>query len=728
MRYSIRSWQVFGWAIGILGFWVFAGRAVGDEAVDPYMTIPAAKPEELTSTNGWPSIESYGKWTRSLGGPTSNRFSTLDQINKGNVSKLQRAWIYDSDAGKGTFWTIECNPIVVDGVMYGPTASDDMVALNAATGTELWRYHPQKDSYDARFVQGTLMANLRDMPARRGLLFWPGDADASARLIFGAGNWVYALDPKSGRPIASFGQAGRTALPMGATVGGAVWKHIYVTAGYQGDAFGYDVISGKMLWRFHTIPDPGEFGSETWENRGDFGANCWGGMALDESRGIAYISTGSPKPNFIGPTHLGDNLFGNCVIALDAATGKRLWHFQEIRHDVWDLDIPAPPNLVTIMHDGRKVDAVAQVTKFGNTLLLDRVTGKPLFPFRFRRAPASRLKGEKMPAYQPDVQMPEPFARQVFTPDDITNRTPAAHAFVVNLLKNANMGWFAPVQLNRPTVFYGPYGGANWPGASFDPRTGRLYVTENEMGVVITAIVDDDPPPLVPMTAGEKIYQQDCASCHRSDRRGGGAESPSLHGLRHRLTDAQIMALWKTGRGLMPPAPPMTEEQRKELLDFLMARDRPPLTPEQKKLPRFTSKGWGWLYDNEGYPGVKPPWGALNCLDLNTGKLLWKVVLGEYDVLTKAGIPKTGTENFGGATVTAGGLVFCAGTLDNKIRAFDANTGEELWSAKLPWRGSGPPSVYAVGDREYVVLAATGGGTLNDPTGDAWVAFALPQR
>jgi quinoprotein glucose dehydrogenase len=692
--------------------------AVGEESAirapgDPeYRVIPAARPETLTPANGLPKESSWREWSRSLGGPTSNRFSSLDQIRKENVAQLQMAWTYHSGDGGAN---IQCNPIIVDGVMYVPTAGRNVAAVNAVTGKEIWRFTPDLPGH-----------RLEDVPARRGLVYWPGDAEGSARVIFAAGNWIYALDPKTGKALPSFGEDGRTNLPMGGTAVGAIWHHIYVVPGFAGDVFGYDILSGKMLWRFVTIAQPGQFGGDTWQGR-ESGANCWGGMALDESRGIAYISTGSPKPNFNGTKHPGRNLFGNCVIALKAETGERLWHFQEIRHDIWDLDIPAPPNLVTVMHEGRRVDALAQVTKIGNTLLLDRVTGQPLFPFRLRRAPASKLPGEETWPFQPDVQIPEPFARRVFTKDDITDLNPAAHAFVEQAMSRANLGWFAAFEAAKPTAFYGLHGGAEWTGACFDPRTGRLYVSANSLPWMVTVFRDDDAPPAKPPTPGEQVYQQFCAACHGPDRIGVGT-APPLRGLRHRMKDEEVRTLWKTGRNLMPPQPLLTEDQQRSLLDFLFVRDRPqpPLDPNAP--PRYSFGGYQRLMDPEQYPGCKPPWGTLNCLDLNTGKLAWKVPLGDYDALNKAGVPKTGTENFGGAMVTAGGLVFCSGTRDNKIRAFDSENGAELWSAPLPLHGTAPPATYEANGRQFIVLPATGGGKLGGPTGDAWVAFALPEK
>lgn len=696
--------------MGVLccGFLPFVVK--GAESLPEFRIIPAANSVDLTSANGWPAMERHREWNRSLGGSTSNRFSALDQITKANVQKLAVAWTYRSGDGAAN---LQANPIVVGDALFAPTAGHFIVCLDATTGRERWRFKPEKTG-----------DRLEDRPARRGLIYWAGDATASARIFFGAGNWVYALDPATGRPIPSFGTHGRVSLPTGAGVTGAVGRGVLVMPGFTGDVFGYDAAAGKMLWRFHTIPAPGEFGSETWRGR-EGGANCWGGMSLDESRGIAYVATGSPKPNFIGTGHLGENLFANCVLALDVLTGKRLWHFQEIAHDIWDLDVPAPPNLVTIVRDGRPVDAVAQVTKVGHTLLLDRLTGQPLFPMRLRRAPASALPGETTAPYQPDLELPEPFAKQAFSREDITDRSADARASVEQLLNRANLGWFTAFEEAKPTVFYGLHGGAEWTGAAFDPTSARLYVSANHIPWQITVFRDDDPPPAKPETPGHRIFQQSCVACHGAGLDGIGM-APPLRGLRHRMRDDEVIALLKTGRNAMPPAPPMADSDRVALLDFLFARDRAANAASNTSVPRYSFNGYHKLLDHEGYPGCKPPWGTLNCIDLNSGKIVWRVPLGEYEALTKQGIPKTGTENFGGAIVTAGGLVFCSGTRDKKIRGFDRDTGAELWNATLPLHGTAPPSTYEVNGRQFVVIAATGGGKLGGPTGDAWVAFALP--
>jgi quinoprotein glucose dehydrogenase len=451
-------------------------------------------------------------------------------------------------------------------------------------------------------------------------------------------------------------------------------------------------------------------------------------MALDAPRGIAYLSAGSPHPNYLGMHHNGDNLFANCVIALKAASGERLWHFQEIRHDIWDLDLPAPPNLVTVTRGGRRYDAVAQVTKIGNTLLLDRVTGKPLFPFRLRRAPASGLEGEKTAEWQPDVELPQPFARQEFELSDVTDVSPAARAFVLDRIANADYGWFRPFRDGRPLVFYGMHGGAEWTGAAFDPAASRLYVTANKLPWVVTIarsrLLPKRTPPL---TAGNQTYLQYCSGCH-SPGRDGSTMGPPLYTLPGRLQDRQVVQAIERGRGSMPVIP-VPAEKVKALLDFLFERDLTADNRDASAPDRLTYRfvGYTKLLDQDERPGVKPPWGTLNAIDLNAGRIAWRAPLGEYEDLLQKGMPATGTENFGGATVTAGGLVFCAGTRDLKIRAFDSQTGAELWQSRLPFGGYAPPATYEVKGRQYVVIAATGGGKLGPPLGDAYVAFALPR-
>lgn len=701
-------------ATGKPDFWAVES-AEERAALPEFKVIPAALPSQLTPANGFPKRETFLTWHRSHGDSGGTRYSALDQINRQNVTNLQVAWTYHSRDGSNA---IQCNPIIVNGLMFAPTPGRHLVAVNAATGEEVWRFKPE------------------GRPAFRGLIYRPGQDGVSERVMFCAGKYLYALDPKSGQPIKSFGQDGKTTLPGvssdhfgAATAGPTIFERTIVVPGFEKDVWGFDVVTGEQRWTFHTVPQPGEYGYDTWGQTETYGANCWAGMAMDDQRGIAYITTGSPKKNFIGVGNPGDNLFGNCVIALDARTGQRLWHFQEIRHDIWDLDIPAPPNLTTIVHDGKRVDVVAVVTKIANTLLLDRVTGKPIFPFRLRRAPTSDLRGETTSPYQPDPELPERFSKKEFTAADLTDRTEEAADFALTRFKSATTGWFRPGSEGRANLFFNIDGGGEWTGSCVDPDTGHLYVTANHMGWLISIFRNDDPPddPKAPRTRGQTVFETTCASCHATNRLGIGV-APPLRGIRHRLSDEQVTNQIRTGRNGMPAVPEsqLSADDLKALLDFIMLRDRPmPVNSKQSERPVYSFTGYPRFVDHEGYPANKPPWGTLNCLDLNSGKLLWKVPLGEFPKLAAQGVPKTGTENYGGAIVTAGGLVFCAGTIDSKIRAFDKVTGEEVWSASLPWVGNAPPATYQVDGRQFVVIAATGS-KLGTSFGDAYVAFALP--
>ncbi len=684
-------------------------------ALPEFKWIAAAARDELTPGDNEPVAGSFTTWTRSHGDNGARRYSALTQINRENIHQLEVAWTYHSNDGKGN---IQCNPIVVDGIIYAPTVGYALVALDGATGEELWRYQvPVPERLD-----------LSDPPARRGLLYWPGDAENEARIIFTSGDWIYALRPRDGSMILSFGAWGRAYIPTGGTVGGVVYNNILIKPGLEGDIFGYDVRNGKMVWRFNTIPQEGEYGAETWLGNNRDGAHCWGGMSLDDQRGIAYFAVGAPRTDFIGVDRLGDNLFSNCLLALDATTGERLWHFQHVQHDIWDMDLPAPPALATIEKDGKKIAVVACITKTGETLLLDRVSGKPIFPYRMRRAPASTLPGEITAPYQPDITLPEPFAAFEFKPENVTDRSVEARDSVMKVVENATYGFYAPHELDKPTLFGSSRGGGEWTGVSIDMETGYMYVNSNHLASMITVVKNtarsrDDSQPL---SLGEIAYQKHCMACHGQNRRGVGT-APPLLALNDRYNDNTLRDTIRNGIATMPAVTQITDDEITHLLEFLMDREQAETDTgfSRDDLP-YTFQGYRFLRDHEGYPGIKPPWGTLNCLDLNTGKIVWSVPLGEYPKLAEQGLKNTGSENFGGATVTAGGIVFCAGTADEKIRAFDKFTGEELWQAKLPWGGMAPPTTYKIDGKQYVVIAASGGGKVNTPQGDAYVAFALP--
>jgi len=653
------------------------------EPAPEYKIIPATPLEDLTPALPPTPSDHPADWTRAHADDASTGYSALRQITRENVARLKPAWTFHSADGPAG---IETNPVAVNGIVYTPTSGNNFVALDGATGHELWRFKPE----------GT--------PALRGLLYWRGDPDHSPRLFFSSGNWLYAIDPASGKPIPTFGEAGR--VPARSPVAPSVYRNIVVIPCWN-VVRAFDAIDGKPLWTFNLT---------AWSDHA-WGANSWGGMALDAARGIAYISTGSPHPNFIGAQHPGDDLYADSVVALDAATGTLRWHFQEVRHDVWDWDIPAPPNLVTVTREGRRFDAVAQITKRGNTLMLDRVTGQPLFPIRLRRAPTSDVEGEQLAEWQPDIELPEPFSRQVFSPDQITTLSPDAHAFVTKKIADARFGWFLPITENKPTIWYSSLGGAEWTGASFDPESEWLFINANDFPcwsklqrVPLPADASKDPSP------GAKIYTAYCASCHGADR--NGLTAPSLLYLSGRRNMRNIEKIVAEGRRSMPPVP-VPPKELKALMDFLAK-------PIAGNATALQAVWLGRVVDRQGHPGVKPPWGTLNALNLRTGRIEWKVPLGEYEDLMKAKVPITGTENFGATILTATGVLFCAGTPDQKIRAFDSTTGRQLWEYKMPFAAYAQPATYQANGRQYVVIAATGGGQPATPEGDAYLAFALP--
>jgi len=697
--------------------------AAARAALPEFQYLPAAKPTDLAPAAPL-DLAPFSGWSRSQGDNGSRRYSTLAQITRANIKDLAVAWTFR--AGDGTA-NIQCTPIIVDGFLYAPTPGKSLVALDAATGRELWR----RPLIDAP-TKNQNANRLQDVPARRGLLYWTGDTENPARLLVGAGDWLYALNPKTGASLDTFGTAGRVSIPTGTTATGVVFKNVFITSGLTGDIFGFDVRTGKALWRFHSIARGEEFGADTWDSP-RAGANGWSGLSLDDQRGIAFIALGAPRPDMVGVDRIGNNLFSNCVLALDALTGKRLWHFQDVRHDIWDLDVCAPPNLVTITREGRRIDVVTSLSKSGHLFVLDRVTGQPVFPVRLRRAPTSTLPGERTAPYQPDPELPEPISSMAFDPANITDLSPAARDFVQKQVDRASYGFFQPFVEGRPLLFTGSRGGAEWSGAAVDVPTGRLYVTSNRLVSKVTVIANDEKErdPKFPPSAGENIYAARCAACHGPTRQGLGMVPPLL-GLKVRLSEAAIREILAQGRGAMLPnlVPDPTEQAA--LIDFLLRRNQPPTRngggsgPGDN--PRYIFDGFGFLNDPDGNPGIKPPWGLLNCYDLNTGKILWRSPLGEIPALAAAGVPKTGAQNLGGASVTAGGLVFVAGTADEKFRAFDANTGEEIWSYKLPFAGTAAPAIYEVAGRQYIVITATGGGKVGGPTGDATVAFALPPK
>jgi quinoprotein glucose dehydrogenase len=687
--------------------------------------------------------KSYSTWSVYRGDPGNSAYSSLDQINTSNVNQLEVAWTYNSgDAEEGNRSTIQCNPIIVNGRMYVTSPKLKLIALNAANGKEIWKFDPF-DSTEAAGVN-------------RGVTYWEENGDK--RIFFTASQYLYAINADDGTIVSSFGSNGRVDLREGlgreasklavsATTPGIIYRDVLIQGSALGEGYdaapgfirAYDVRTGKIVWTFHTIPQPGEFGYDTWpanayQEAG--GVNNWAGMSLDEKRGIVFVPTGSPAFDFYGGNRKGQNLFGNCLLAIDAATGKLKWHYQLVHHDLWDYDLPAPPNLITVHIDGKTVDAVAQVTKMGMVFVFDRETGEPIFPIEERSVPASILLGEETSPTQPFPTKPLPFVRHTFSENEITDVSPESNAFIKEKIKGAKLGnIYNPQSTDGIVQFPGTRGGAEWGGASFDPEHGIMYVNANEVPLLVKMKLLDLNEEAAQLAAlGQRIYTlNNCTMCHGADRAGTNVY-PSLKGLSKRSTEKQVATLLTSGKGQMPAFPNLTKKEVDALIAFLFdkttvqALDRevkPNVSAESNY--RYVHDGWNVLFDQFGYPGVKPPWGTLNAIDLNKGEILWKVPLGEYPELIAKGIPPTGTQNLGGSAVTAGGLVFIGATKDEKFRAFDKTTGKILWTYKLPFGGCATPSVYEIAGKQYVVIAAGGGGRVGSPSGDAYVAFTLKE-
>jgi quinoprotein glucose dehydrogenase len=683
---------------------------------------------------GLTALLSAADWPHFGGGPDRARYSPLAQITRENVAKLEVAWTYDTkDAFTGS--EMQCQPVVAHGVLYATSPKLRVFALDAATGAEQWSFNPNADL---------------KTPARtriRGLMYWErGD---ERRIYFAARHWLHALDARTGRPVARFGKGGRVDLregfegrdprtiSVGVNTPGVFFGNLLILGSIvpeglpsaPGDIRAFDVDTGAMRWTFHTIPHPGEPGYETWPKEAwqyAGGANAWAGLSLDERRGFVYASTGSAAYDFYGANRHGDNLYANTILCLRADTGERVWHFQAVRHDIWDRDFPAAPSLVTIRKDGRAVDVVAQIGKNGRVYVLDRDTGQPVFPMEDVQAPASDVPGERAAPTQRLPALPPPFTRQRFTEDLITTRTPQAHEAVrAEWLTLRKRGEFDPPSLQGTILFPGMDGGGEWGGAAFDPRSGLLYVNANEMAWRVR-LAERTMPDGAPET-GKALYERHCASCHKADLSGNPPEFPSLAGIAARRSIDEVSDVVRDGGGRMPPFGVLHGAARRAIVRYVVdgtsetVRGDAP-TPYDV---RYSLDGNVRFTDPDGFPAITPPWGTLTAIDMNRAAIAWQVPLGE---VPGSGLKNTGSENYGGPVVTAGGLVFIAATnYDRQFRAFDAATGAVLWQRTLPAAGNATPAVYEVNGRQFVAIAA-GGGKWGAPSGGSYVAFALAER
>lgn len=686
------------------------------------------------------TLPEYGsrEWKEYLGGPERNHYSPLDQINSENVGQLKVAWEYHTmDSGQ-----IQCNPIIVDGVLYGMTATTKPFAVDAATGREIWK---GKSSGADNFSSS------------RGVVYWADGDDK--RILFSRGPWLHALDARTGEPVLSFGDSGRTSMKAGL---GETAAEKMVTSNTPGTVFGdlivmpmrlsessdaapgyiqaFNIKTGKLAWVFHTIPHPGEFGYDTWpkevyKNTSVGAANNWSGMAIDRKRGIIFVPTGSAAHDFYGADRIGANLFANTLLALDAKTGKRIWHFQFVHHDILDRDAPAPPNLITVTHKGKRTDAVAQVTKQGYVFVFNRETGEPLFPIEEKPMPASDVPGEKAWPTQPVPVKPAPFARQTLTEKDISPYAENRQELIDSFRKSRSEGPFTPLSFTGTIIYPGLDGGAEWGGAAVDPE-GIMYINSNEMGWRIFLGPTPAKEENVSASSGQSIYANHCTVCHGADKKGNpGSGYPSLLDVASRRSREFVHNIVSNGKGMMPSFPKLNDKQKDALVSYLFGEEKeePGLAvePGDKKEPAENAKvsysisGYTKFIDKNGLPAVGLPWGTLNAIDLNTGEYLWKIPYGEYPELQAKGIAQTGSESYGGPVVTASGLLFIAGTKDQKFRVYDKKNGQLLWETRLPAAGFATPSTYEVNGKQYVVIAC-GGTKLGAKGGDSYVAFALP--
>lgn len=698
------------------------------------LTLACQSEMEVTRTD-WRSYKSD---------KASSSFSPLRQINKANVHELEVAWTFkakdpeDENGGR-----IECNPIVVGRRMFLLSPNLKLYAIDAATAEEIWMFDP--------------FAGTQGGGVSRGLAYWEDGSEA--RILFSAGKDLYSIDAQSGIPDSSFGDGGKVNLNIGlgrdpskisvsASSPGVVFQNLLIMGSTTGEGYdaapghvrAYDIRNGEISWIFHTIPQPGEFGYDTWPEdayKTTGGANVWGGMSLDSEKEIVYLPTGSAAYDFYGGYRKGENLFANCIVALDANTGERRWHFQTVHHDLWDYDLPCPPNLIDLEIEDKKIEALAQVSKNGFVYVLDRETGRPVFPIEEREVPATDLIGEHSWPTQPVPLKPPPFARQQFTEKDLNHLKEEDRLIVeARLRETAYETVFTPPSTDGSLMIPGANGGANWGGAAADPDRGMLFINSHDWPTLPKMkAISSEAAEMGDADLPVRLYRKNCASCHGINREGQHPAIPGLVDLEERMSETSVMALLENGKGLMPSFAHLSTKRREQIVRYIFDKIENPaaqqvdLEPEKmdaEDLRYISANGYAFLNSEDGYPAISPPWGTLTAYDLNAGEIAWQVPLGEYKELTEQGIPPTGTLNWGGPAVTAGGLVFIAATQDQMFRAFDRDSGEILWETKLPTGGFATPSVYAVDDKQYVVIAC--GGTRDTPPGNEYVAFSLPKR
>jgi quinoprotein glucose dehydrogenase len=694
----------------------------------------------------------YSTWSEFAGSSDSMQYSSLKQINKDNVAKLELVWSYAApgEGGPGRF---SFSPLVVDSVMYvGGKNNESVVALDATTGKELWSYKT-----DGR-------------PTNWGYSWWQSKDGRDRRLIFASNSYLQQLDLRTGAPIRSFGQNGRVDLRIGlgdkpARGGqcnnpGRVFENLIILGACTGEGYddppgwmrAYEVLSGKLVWTFHTVPLPGEFGYDTWppdayKNTG--GANTWVNFSIDDKRGIGYVPTGSPTYDFYGARRKGANLFGNTLLALDLRTGKRVWHYQLLHHDLWDYDVATEPKLLTVRHEGKLVDIVAQATKWGMLYVFNRETGQPLWPIIEQPVPASDVPGEEASKTQPVPTKPPPYSRLKMTVDDINPYVEPAERERLRkiFLAARHEGVFTPATADRDQIqLPGEFGGTNWGGTSADPQTGMLYVRAENMATIHRLF---ERNPTRRFTGGTReqqghvVWAERCESCHGPDE--AGVKSLVERNAARLRTIIREGVGNMTGLGYSDLAP--SDDHVDALLAYMAnpsagaaplpaagSTEAPSIPPGETR--RFFAQfGHMWLA-NDGQPAIAPPWAELVAYDLNEGTIKWRVPLGTAPGLAARGIKNTGsfrpTRN--GPVVTAGGLIFLGSEADRTVRAYDKDNGRILWEKELESNPQSIPAVFEVGGRQYVAFFLSSGRAKNDlvfkqgkPEAQGYYVFALPR-
>jgi quinoprotein glucose dehydrogenase len=693
----------------------------------------------------------YKNWGMAGGNSYTNKYSELTQIDTDNVKNLQVAWTYHAgDVDTAAKSQIQCNSIIVNGVLYGTSPALTLFAIDAATGQQKWAYKPV-----IKIIEGSTAAHF-NLNNNRGVTYWT-DGNGDERIIYATGQYLQAINAKTGQLIDGFGEHGKVDLHKGlgdeaadlfvtATSAGTIYKDLYITGTRVAESMdaapgyvrAYDVRTGAIKWIFHTIPQPGERAYGTWGNKDAWkltgGVNNWMGMTIDQKRGIAYMPLGSASMDFYGGKRPGSDLYSDCLVAVDAATGKVLWHFQYVHHDTWDRDPSSAPVLVTVKHNGKMVDAVAQTTKQGWVFLFDRVTGESLFPIK--EVPVdtvTELKGEKLWPTQPEPQLPKPYVRQHFAQSDINPYLPDSTKEYISkeLASYHSENPFTPQSKEGTIIFPGFDGGAEWGGPSVDPNTGILYVNASEMPWILKMydIQQNATSAESYGQAGVRLFQQNCMMCHGKDRKGGG-NYPSLINIGKKLNEDSFISFINAGRRMMPAFQHLPQEEKEAIASYVLGLPDVQKKPyvehvsakqDFRNLP-YSISGYNKFVTKTGLPAIAPPWGSLTAINLNTGQFVWRDTLGT-DPRFK-GVKNTGTENYGGSAITKTGLLFIAATRDGMFRAYNRNTGKLLWQVKLPHAGFATPSVYEVNGKEYVVIAC-GGGKLDTQSGDEYVAFAL---